>query len=360
MIAYTDRIMAADELLPNTIKARRLERKWSQLELAERAGISRAAVSGIEGQRLVPSVATALGLARVFECQVEDLFGGGANPRHELTWAWDPPTLPWRFWQAEVGGQVRLFPVDRTGETTLLHDGVYGRRDDLVADSSLARQTLVMAGCDPAVAVLATEYQRRSGMRLLALSRSSRSSLELLKRQLVHVAGIHFSTPEDHEGNVRLVREVLGEEYCLVRGATWQAGIVVSSGVKAGSITSLIRSKVRWVGREVGSGARHCLDQLLKPEHHYLALAADHRGVSEAVRAGWADAGVCLRLVGEEAGLQFLPVQSETYDLCFPSSLQHDPRIQSLVTLLQSPAYHKVLSDLPGYDVKLVGEIQTV
>jgi DNA-binding XRE family transcriptional regulator len=43
--------------------------------LAERVGISRAAVSAIEGERLSPSVATALALAEVFECSVEELFG---------------------------------------------------------------------------------------------------------------------------------------------------------------------------------------------------------------------------------------------------------------------------------------------
>jgi len=38
------------------VLARRLAREWSQAELAERAGISRAAVSAIEGERLSPSV----------------------------------------------------------------------------------------------------------------------------------------------------------------------------------------------------------------------------------------------------------------------------------------------------------------
>lgn len=59
------------------VQTRRLARQWSQAELAERAGISRAAVSAIEGERLSPSVATALVLAAVFECSVEELFGRG-------------------------------------------------------------------------------------------------------------------------------------------------------------------------------------------------------------------------------------------------------------------------------------------
>ena len=55
-----------------------------------------------------------------------------------------------------------------------------------------------------------------------------------------------------------------------------------------------------------------------------------HAAVAEAVRAGWAEAGVCVRFSAAEAGLNFLPVRSEALDLCFPATLQHDPRIQAL------------------------------
>ena len=56
-MATEDRILSA-----NPVLARRLAKEWSQAELAERVGISRAAVSAIEGERLSPSVATALAL----------------------------------------------------------------------------------------------------------------------------------------------------------------------------------------------------------------------------------------------------------------------------------------------------------
>ncbi len=61
--------------LTNHVRAFRLERGWSQAELAQRSGISRTAVSAIEIQRLTPSVSAALALAAALECRVEDLFG---------------------------------------------------------------------------------------------------------------------------------------------------------------------------------------------------------------------------------------------------------------------------------------------
>ena len=56
-----------------------------------------------------------------------------------------------------------------------------------------------------------------------------------------------------------------------------------------------------------------------------MLCARDHRGVAEAIRSSWADAGVCLRLTSEEANLSFLCVRREAYDICFPEAVAGDP-----------------------------------
>ncbi len=89
-------------------------------------------------------------------------------------------------------------------------------------------------------------------------------------------------------------------------------------------------------------------------------FASDHRGVAEAIRNGWADAGVCLRLVSEEADLDFFGVREEAYDLCFPTNLAGDRRIQTLQEIIRSPGYRKALGDLPGYDSTQTGELRQV
>jgi molybdate-binding protein len=88
--------------------------------------------------------------------------------------------------------------------------------------------------------------------------------------------------------------------------------------------------------------------------------ASDHRGVAEAVRSGCADAGVCLRLVSEEAGLDFFSVREEAYDLCFAASIEGDRRIQALLQTLRSNAYRKLMSELPGYGTAETGELLSV
>src|SRR5260221_1685254 len=96
--------------LQNNVKALRLARGWSQAELAQRAGISRAAVSAIEIERLVPSVAAALSLAGAFGCRVDGLFSLNGGSDAKPVWAWPPGGESCRFWHAEIGGATPMDP----------------------------------------------------------------------------------------------------------------------------------------------------------------------------------------------------------------------------------------------------------
>lgn len=352
--------MESDRKLPNRVKSQRVARGWSQAELGKRAGISRTAVSAIEGQRLVPSVAGALALASVLECTVEDLFGSAEENPSEMGWAWVPPQAAWRYWRAEVGGRVLLYPIESAGTTASLpHDG-RGDQSKFSAESfPLARKTLVVACCDPAAGLLSTLYAKASGLRLLAIPRSSQQALDLLAQGLVHVAGIHLSTDADDQ-NATVVRSKLGDGYKLLRVATWQEGLAISRGQNVSTIRSALKSRLRWVGREKGSGARQCMDELLPSRTSIRRIARDHRGVADAIRSGWADAGVCLRLTSAEAGLRFFPVREEVFEFCFSNQFEGDVRLGSLVQTVRSPEYRRLLADLPGYNSIVGGEIRCV
>lgn len=340
--------------LKNCVRERRVARGWSQQELADRATIARASVSAIEMGRLVPSAAAALALAAALDCRVEDLFRLGDQSTTEPTWAWRSARLTARYWQAEVAGREWLYPVEPTYAGTLPHDGLFDGPTVLSRVETLP-PTLVMATCDPAVGLLSSELSRASGLRLLPLVRSSRAALRLLQEQKVHVAGLHLG-PEGTDENAAVVREMLGPGYRLVRVAAWDEGIVTAGDRKLSSARAARRARFKWVGREPGSGARQCFEEVLGSSVSPRRIALDHRGVAEAVRAGWADAGICLRLVGEEASLEFLHVRSEAYDLCYPEYLENDARLRALLTALRGPRYRGQLADLAGYRVA-TGEI---
>lgn len=353
-------MMADTPSTHNLVKAYRQQRGWSQAELAVRAGISRAAVSAIEINRLVPSVAAALSLARAFGCSVEVLFDLTPTNRGEPVWAWPPAQDPCRYWHARVQGQTLRYPAEFTAAGVVAHDGVFRDGSYHSSGGAAPETTLVLACCDPAASLLAAEYARLSPFRLLVLSRSSHKALTLLGQGLVHLAGVHFATEGDPDGNERTVRDALGSRFRLLRTARWQEGLAVAPGTATSSVGAALRAPLRWVGRQPGSAARQCQDELLSNRPAPRRFAHDHRGVADALRCGWADVGVCHRLVSEEAGLRFFSIRNESFDLCFPESEEDDPRVQALVDLVRSLSFRKLLGELPGYDTTRAGTVQGV
>ena len=347
----------------SSLESFRRLRGWSQAELANRAQTSRAAVSAIETGRHVPSTEVALSLARAFECKVEDLFQLGGT-KQEPVWAWPPKRTPCRFFHSSVLGRTVLYPAEETFLGAPPHDGVFtGKRQDL-RSSVEPDQTLVVAGCDAAIRLLSSELERLSGFRLLIITRSSREALELLRQRLVHVAGVHLADPESRGGNARIVQNALGGGYCLLRHARWQEGVALDPTLKINSVRKALQSNLRWIGREEGTGARRCFDRLFlesRPRKSLSSYTANsHLAVVEAIKSGWAQAGVCPRLFALEARLSFLNVEREDYDLCYPVELEGDPRLVALVKAVRSSSYRQMLGDLEGYDTASTGEIQTV
>jgi molybdate-binding protein/DNA-binding XRE family transcriptional regulator len=366
-----DTIMASRNDLDNDVRAFRTRARWSQAELAQKTGLSRAGISAIEMGRLVPSTAAALALAAALGCPVESLFRlpqMDSSDRAE-TWAWHPTGSSCRYWRAEVAGRRLLYPVEVSSLGLIPHDGTF--KGAVLHDHPRIDPagTLVLACCDPAVGLLAAPLARSAGIRLIVLPRSSRIALELLKKGLVHAAGVHLARSDLPDGNATAVRQHLGggpdQGFQLLRVADWDEGIALAPSLGLGTIRAIVRARLRWVDREPGSGARQCLDEVLgtradRQPGSPWPQAHDHRGVADAIRAKWADAGICLRLTSEEANLSFMSVRTEAYEICFLDSLAHDPRLQALRQIVQSTEYRRSLGELPGYDTARAGELQRI
>src|SRR5271166_3454934 len=110
--AETDTIMAQIPSIENYLREHRARRGWSQEELARRSGLSRAGISAIETERLIPSTAGALALAGAFGCRVEDLFRLPLPKPEGAAWAWPPLRLPCRYWSAEFADGIRFYPFE--------------------------------------------------------------------------------------------------------------------------------------------------------------------------------------------------------------------------------------------------------
>ncbi|WP_341285058.1 helix-turn-helix transcriptional regulator [Priestia megaterium] len=61
----------------NRVKELREEFGFTQQELAEKVGVTRLTIGSMERKKYEPFVGTAIKLARVFNCKVEDIFWVG-------------------------------------------------------------------------------------------------------------------------------------------------------------------------------------------------------------------------------------------------------------------------------------------
>jgi putative transcriptional regulator len=66
----------------NNLAQRRLDRAWTQADLARALGVSRQTVISIERGRFDPSLPLAFLIAQTFGCRIEDVFIAGNTSAH--------------------------------------------------------------------------------------------------------------------------------------------------------------------------------------------------------------------------------------------------------------------------------------
>jgi putative molybdopterin biosynthesis protein len=375
-----------DSVFSNRVRETRVAEGLSASALAQKAGLTRQAMYAIEGDRYLPNVGTALRLARALDRRVEDLFAlrtadeviegellGGPGPR---------PSAPTRAKVWKVGDRTFVLPVTKLGPAlsySVAADGLIlreprARRRAAVKVRLLSPRDrvvgqLVIAGCDPAIHLVAERLrQHREPVSVIGWPMGSMAALQVLKRGQVHVAGLHLLDPRSGEANAPFVRRHLGDrDVTLVTFASWEAGLLVPKGNPKGirGVADLGRPDVRIVNREEGAGARLLLDQRLAGEglsrgriRGYRDLAASHLDVGRRIVEGAADAGVGVLSVAGLLGLDFLPLQTERYDLVIPSELMGGvhPALARLLEALATREVRAEIEALGGYDASRAGQ----
>jgi len=67
--------------IQSRVKEFRLERGWTQEQLADAVGVSRQSINSIERDRYVPSLPLALTFSRVFGCPTDEIFALTGEPQ---------------------------------------------------------------------------------------------------------------------------------------------------------------------------------------------------------------------------------------------------------------------------------------
>ena len=361
----------------NEVRRRRLAAGLSQQALAERVGVTRQAIHAIETARYAPNTLVALRLARALGCGVEALFSLPDEPVRVAVELLDeePPGLeaPARVQVARVGERVLATALRGSGAPLLAADGLArgaGRQAvvELLIDPERVEQAVVVAGCDPALALLGAHLGRRHpAFRLVWRPQSSLRALRALGRGEAHLAGTHLRDPDSGESNLPAVRrELAGRDLVVVALSDWQQGLIVAAGnpKRIAGAAALARPEVAIVNREPGSGSRMLLDAWLLAAgvppaavRGYGRTVESHQAVGEAVALGAADAGPGILAVARSLDLGFVPLQVERYDLVVPRATLASAPVQALLDTAVSGPYRRELAALGGYDSAVAGTV---
>jgi molybdate-binding protein len=358
--------------------------------------VSRQAVSAVESGYSDPSLRVALALAQALGMTVEELFGPGdlAQP---------VPTVPVapsgaaadRVILAAVGDQFVALPLRgdaAAGMSFVPASGLVVRaeagqpvaapaetasKDTIAAPAGTAsedtiavrpigppRPTLVVAGCDPALPLLATPLGLLDPPVAFAWwPCGSQEALRLVAAGLVHAAGVHL---RDSDGgyNATAVSGLPGGAE-MVGFTAWREGLAIRPEL-TGTITGLddvAKQQLRLVNREQGAEARRLLDRErerlgLDPAElaGYDTRAEGHLQVASAVAAGLADAGVASEPAARAYGLDFVPLADERFDLVLPGAHLGSREVQGLLKVLTSRWLLAQLASIPGYDATACGD----
>jgi molybdate-binding protein/transcriptional regulator with XRE-family HTH domain len=362
------------------LRLARQARGFSQQQLASMAGVSRQAVSAVESGHSDPSLRVALALAQSLGLSVEELFGPGepatpvtaisAAPLHGQTARVALAPVGDRFLalplRGDSGAGLGFLPAGGLANpANFVVSAVAARPADagleLIAVRPIGppRPTLVVAGCDPALPLLATPLALLDPPVAFAWwPCGSAAALRLARQGLVHAAGVHQGDNGENGLPLPDGAEVVGF-------TAWREGLAVRPDLKS-AVTGLdAMAKHRWriVNREPGAEARRLLDA----ERQRLGLdasdlpgydtqAAGHLQVASAVSAGLAEAGVASEPAARAYGLAFVPLAEERFNLVIPAEHAASREVQALLKVLTSPWLLAQLASIPGYDAETCGD----
>jgi molybdate-binding protein len=193
--------------------------------------------------------------------------------------------------------------------------------------------------------------------------RGSVNGIIQLSRGAADASALHLFDLASGRWNDPLARGALGgEPVQLVHLWRREQGLVVASGNPHGiaGVADLDGKRIAW--RPPGTGSRLLLERLMlaagcEPHPEAGEPAESHLAVAAAVATGAADAGLAVRSVAESAGLDWMPVASEPFELAFAPASRR--ALEPLLDTLAESGVQARLAALPGYDLSMSGELRT-
>ena len=244
--------------------------------------------------------------------------------------------------------------------------------------SGLMRPAGMMAADPPLIVggsqdVLLEWCLRESGSGLATLTEGTESGVGRVLRGEAIAAAIHFHTDNEVNGsgedaNVAAVRTLSGlHDAALIGFVRREQGLLLQPGNPKGlnGLADVLARGATMALRQPGAGAQMLLEVLLK---QHGAKPKDLRrleppcltgpDLATAIRAGEADCGIATRAAARAAGLDFVPLLWENFDLVMRQRSYFKPALQALVGFISRKPLRQRATDLTGYDVSPAGTVR--
>ena len=214
---------------------------------------------------------------------------------------------------------------------------------------------------------------RESGSGLASLNEGTTRGVERLKRgevlaTAVHFHGAHFSNSAGDDANIVALRSLPNlHDVVLVGVVRREQGLVVARGnpKKLYSLQNVLECGAKMAVRQAGAGSQLLLEVLLKRAginlkdmHQRVPPCLTGPDLAGAIRTGSADCGVATRAAARAAGLDFVPLAWESFDLLMRQRSYFCPAIQALVGFLRDGRVKQRATELTGYDPSPAGLIR--
>lgn len=213
---------------------------------------------------------------------------------------------------------------------------------------------------------------RESGSSLATLAVGSEAGFSRFIAGETIAATLHLHALEDAEADAN-VAAVAGrsdlQDAVLIAFCRREQGLLLAPGnpLKIRTIDDAIAKRARITMRPKGAGAQLLLLSLLHRAKATLdALATvspvcpTGPDIAQAIRAGRADTGIATRSVANSAGLDFVPIVWEPFDLLMRQRDYFRPALQALIRFLRSDELAARAQEMGGFDLSATGAVRFV
>ncbi len=279
-----------------------------------------------------------------------------------------------RVSRAEVDSYLQGTRGKTTANTLGANDTSDGRRTSTVLtgrEDMMKGNELIICGQDVSLDILVSHLNTKyESIPVYRSHFGSYNGIYALYQGKVNVATAHLWDGDNDDYNVSYIKKMMpGIPTVIVRFGSRKEGFYIQEGNPKYIMGwgDLKRTDITIANREKGSGVRVLLDEKLR----LMGVSGEtiagygnefktHLAVATQVSGGYCDLAIgsekgCQSL----AGVSFIPLQTECYDLVIKKSDAKKPQFEAILEIMTNDDFKHDIATAAGFDVTQTGKIIT-